>query len=137
MSRTCIRATIALAVLPLLAAAAVIAAPSAAAHSVTYPSTIEILGFGNTSGEGPSDYAWGIVRSGNPKCVGGRTVELKREISGQLFTIDTDLTSTRGFWAAGGDPELGQGGVALLVKERVGKRKGHRHVCSTAAEVFD
>ena len=117
---------------------AAVAAPGAAAHKVNYPSTIEILGFDRTAtDDGLQDMVYGIARSEKPKCVGGRTVEIKREISGQLFTIDTAITSVKGYWAGGGDEEIGQGGTVLLQKQRIGKRKGHRHVCGGATALFD
>jgi hypothetical protein len=120
-----------------LAAALLLTAAVADGHKTHYPSTIEILGWGSSMNDGNVDYAYGVVRSDNPKCVGGRTVEIKRAISGQMQLIDTATTSSTGFWAGGGDPEIGSGGIVILKKERIGKRKGHRHVCGGASELFD
>ena len=125
-----------LAALAALASAALLIPAAAAGHTAHYPSTVDILGWGSSNNDGSVDYAYGIVRSEKPKCVGGRTVEIKREISGQMQLIDTATSSSKGFWAGGGDPEIGSGGIVILKRERIG-RKGHKHVCRGDSELFD
>jgi hypothetical protein len=112
---------------------------SAGAHKQNSPTSIEILGWGSTAGEGDVDYAYGIVRSANPKCVGGRTVEIKRSANGQLHPVDTAVTSSEGFWAGGGDPRIGAGGIAIVKRKRISrpKSKKHKHFCGSATVVFD
>lgn len=119
-------------------AAAVLLIPAAGAggHTARFPSTVDILGWGSSNNDGNVDYAYGIVRSQKPGCVGGRTIEIKREISGQMQLIDTATTSSKGFWAGGGDPEIGSGGIVILKRERIVK-KGHKHVCGGDSELFD
>jgi hypothetical protein len=118
-------------------ALALICVPSASAHKATFPTTAEILGFGSSVPGGPTDYLWGRVSSSKPNCVKDRTVTLKREISGQPFTVDTSVTSQRGFFALGGD-DLELGGFVLVEQKRLGKKsKAHKHTCAGATEVFE
>jgi hypothetical protein len=116
-------------------AALALSVPAASAHKVTYPSTLEILGFGSSVDGGATDYLWGRVSSSRPKCVAGRSMILKREISGQPFTVDTGASSSRGFFSLGGD-DLELGGFVLLEAKRVAK-KGHKHECGLATEEFN
>jgi hypothetical protein len=123
----------------LVAAATVtlLATASAGAHKATFPTTVEILGFGASVPGGPTDYLWGRVSSTKPNCVKARTMTLKREISGQPFTVDTATTSQRGFFAVGGD-DIELGGFVLVDKQRLGKKnKAHKHTCAGATEVFN
>ena len=53
---------------------------------------------------------------------GGRTLTLKREISGQPFEVDTAVTSKNGFFAVGG-ASLELGGFVLVDKQRLDKKK--------------
>lgn len=109
-------------------------AAGAGGHQRTFASDLQIQGW-NASQGSSVDYAYGKVYSSKP-CTGGRTVKIFRLIDGKYRLIDQTKTSRRGFWAGGGDPQIGQGGKVTVTRSRVGPRS-HQHICGADTELFD
>lgn len=95
----------------------------AVAHNKTFESTISIEH--NDAGA-----VLGLVESRREACIANRKVKVFTYGAGATKTlVDTDRTSANGAWSGFGDFTDVDGFGAKVVKRKITRPKGHKHVC--------
>ena len=105
-------------------------ATMASAHTKTYSTSSTLIREEQPTAPftPPQTIFSGKVSSSNPKCVGGRTVDIVID-GGLLATVKADGA---GNWRTG--PLISDGSEAVSVRQKaLRKNKKHKHICKSSA----